>query len=207
MDVHRYGSFMVTAESLFFVVTVWLSIVLTTPVVLAQETCPGSLPEEFRIELIRLGTDSVMDGGHRVDRVYGDIGVNRENLGRFYENPETKIAAGTYKGTLRYESNHEFVQRSCGLMSRSGDFLLEISDVRASDGTPRTAILLHPGSLPSHSTGCILMGSRRRDSAGNLLPLEPSDPLVKVRRAFYGTDNPVACPNKRITVFVIEQAR
>jgi hypothetical protein len=169
---------------------------------LAQGTCPANLPNEFRIELTRLGEDEVVDQGVKVKRIYGDVGVNRQNFGRFYENLSVMIAKGTYKGALRYQSNHNFIVSSCGVAARTGDFLIEVTGVKDAAGNDRTNILMHPGYLPSHSAGCILFGARRRDPQGNLLPLEPDYPLVKIRREFYGTDNPNQCPNKVITIVV-----
>jgi hypothetical protein len=170
----------------------------------SQGTCPGNLPKEFKIELMRLGTDQVDDHGTTRARIFGDVGVNNQNFGRFYENPQRKIPAGIYKGVLRYHSDHNFVQSSCGEMAREGDFLVEVADVKMQDGRPRTNILFHPGVFPSNSDGCILFGARKRDLQGNPLPLAPDDPLVKIRREFYGTDNPVSCPNKRITITITE---
>lgn len=166
------------------------------------ETCQSSSPSEFKIELIRLGTDEVVDQGEKVPRVFGDIGVNGQNVGRFYENPSKKIAAGTYKGTLRYKSDHNFVQSSCGSLAVTGDFLLEISGVKDAGGKARDGILFHPGSRPSQSAGCILIGARKFDAAKKPLPLDDDSPLVKIRRAFYGTDTPNACPDKQIVIVV-----
>ncbi|MBL8178828.1 MAG: hypothetical protein JNK48_29405 [Bryobacterales bacterium] len=168
-----------------------------------QGTCPASLPNEFKLELIRLGTETVTDkGGTSVKRVYGDIAVNNVNFGRFYENPAVMIPTGTYVGALRYQSNHNFVLSSCGAAARRGDFLIEVSGVRDGSGNARSDILFHPGELPSQSRGCILFGARKRDAAGELLPLGPDYPLAKIRREFYGTDDPLQCPNKRITIVV-----
>lgn len=168
----------------------------------AQGTCPSSLPNEFKIELIRLGTEEVLDGDVRKRRVYGDVGVNNQNFGRFYENPDVMIPEGTYKGALRYHSDHNFVVSSCGIAARSGDFLIEVTGVKDANGGDRSNILFHPGILPSHSRGCVLFGARERDARGNLRPLGANYPLVKIRREFYGTDNPVQCPNKVITIVV-----
>ncbi len=168
----------------------------------AQQTCPADHASEFAIELIRIGTDEVSDQGQKVSRIFGDIGLNNQNIGRFYENPETKIASGIYKGVLRYESDHNFVLSKCGEISKIGDFLLEVSNVKAENGSSRSAILFHPGFKPSHSKGCVLMGARKRSGDGSLLPLDQNDPLVKLRKEFYGTDNPISCPNKRITITV-----
>lgn len=168
----------------------------------AQQTCPANHASEFAIELIRIGIDEISDQGQRVSRIFGDIGLNNQNIGRFYENPETKIAPGIYKGVLRYESNHNFVLSNCGEVSTKGDFLLEVSGVEAENGSSRSAILFHPGFKPSHSKGCVLMGARKRSKDGSLLPLDQNDPLVRLRKEFYGTDNPISCPNKRITITV-----
>jgi hypothetical protein len=148
------------------------------------------------------GQDEVIDKGVKVSRVYGDIGVNGQNFGRFYENPNTRIPEGTYLGNLRYQSNYNFVVSKCGTAAREGDFLIEVTGVRDPSGKARTDILFHPGALPSNSKGCILFGARQKDSQGNLLPLGSDYPLVRVRQAFYGTDDPRECPNKVITITV-----
>lgn len=78
---------------------------------IAQGTCPATLPNEFKIALIRLGTDAVTDKGVKVTRSYGDIGVNGQNIGLFYENPDGMIPEESYVGRLRYVSEHNFVVR------------------------------------------------------------------------------------------------
>ena len=166
------------------------------------QSCQASHAEEFRVELKRVAIDEVVDNGHKTARIYGDVGVNGQNIGRFYENPQLRIEPGIYKGVLRYQSNHNFVQSSCGEMAREGDYLLEVAEVRGADGAKRSDILLHPGFKPSHSKGCVLLGARKRGTDGKPLPLAADEPLVKMRRAFYGTDNPIACPNKRIVIVV-----
>lgn len=167
---------------------------------LAQGMCGPK--DVFTVTLQRLGTDTIQDNGQQVPRTYGDVGVNGANIGRFYENPTVQIPTGKYRGVLRYRSDHNFVLSSCGQAGREGDFLLEIADVQMDDGTKRTNILLHPGFLPSHSQGCVLMGARTRNAAGELLPLAADSPLVKLRREFYGTDTPISCPDKAIVVEV-----
>jgi hypothetical protein len=94
------------------------------------QTCAARLPKEFKIELIRIGTDIVNDHGTIVSRIFGDIGVNNANMGRFYENSTRKVVAGTYRGVLRYRSDHNFVQSSCGQISTTRDFLLEVTGVK-----------------------------------------------------------------------------
>ena len=76
-------------------------------------------------------------------------------IGRTYENDLLKVPAASYVGLLRYHSpeNKNVVQGPFGLMSKSGDFLIEISGVKWRD-----SILLHGGNKPEHSRGCILLG-------------------------------------------------
>lgn len=161
---------------------------LTTQAI-AQGTCPATLPNEFKMELIRVGTDEVIDSGVKVTRVYGDVWRQQSELGRFFDE-------GTYQGTLRYHSNHNFVVSSCGVAAQTRDFLIEVKGVKDANGKSRSKILFHPGFLPSHSEGCVLFGARERDAQGNLLPLGPDYPLVKIRREFYGTNDPAQCPNR-----------
>lgn len=170
----------------------------------AQSTCHADPARDFTVVLRRLGSDEVLDGGAKVGRVFGEISVNGETIGKFYENPEKMIVEGNYRGLLRYRSDHRFVQSSCGEMARDGDFLLEIADVKDATGKARTSILLHPGRLPRHSEGCVLVGQRKGDGKGGLLPLDEDSPLRKLRLRFYGVDAPVSCPDKRITVRVVE---
>ncbi|NYF52358.1 hypothetical protein HDF12_002757 [Edaphobacter lichenicola] len=169
---------------------------------IGQGTCPAKIPNEFKIDLVRLGTDEVIDRGVKVKRVYGDIGINNQNFGRFYENPMVMIPEGSYTGNLRYQSNHNFVLSRCGVATREGDFLIEVNGVKDAGGKTRADILFHPGALPSNSQGCVLFGARKKDPDGGLLPLDSDYPLVKVRQAFYGTDDPKECPNKVITITV-----
>jgi hypothetical protein len=83
-----------------------------------------------------------------------------------------------------------------GKLSTKGEFLLEASGV-----TGRTDILLHQGNAPKHSLGCILLGPAKRGPDGGVT-IGSDHPLRKLRLAFYGTDDPVSCPNKNITITV-----
>jgi hypothetical protein len=178
--------------------------IMSSSSALAQGTCSASSSDVLKIDLIRTGIDTVIDHGLSVTRIYGDIGVNNRNIGRFYENPEKRIPKGTYSGFLRYRSDHNFVQSSCGGLSHEGDFLLEVANVTGPNGKGRSNILFHPGYLPSHSAGCVLFGARRFDAQGTPLPLDDDNPLVIIRREFYGTDTPISCPDKSITITVSE---
>lgn len=167
----------------------------------AQGKCSSVTTPVFDVRFLRLGQDSVEDHGEKVARVFGDLIVDGRTVGRFYDNPAKMISPGKYRGLLRYQSGKEFVQSKCGAIGTTGDFLLEIANVTGDDGKPREAILVHPGRRPSHSKGCILI-PREFDANGKPLPLSDSNPLRKLRAEFYGTDDPVQCPNKTIVVTV-----
>jgi|GEM_PF-7044703 hypothetical protein len=100
---------------------------LTTQAI-AQGTCAATLPNEFKMELIRVGTDEVIDNGVKVTRVYGDVGVNNQNFGRFFENPDIMIPEGTYQGTP------DIIQTTTSLYQAAKD----------ANGKSRSNILFHP---------------------------------------------------------------
>jgi hypothetical protein len=150
--------------------------------------CAFSPPDRFDIVIKR---DQVKN-----NLVYGTISLNGEKIGAAFENNDLKIPAGSYKGTIRYNSGRNFVQSELGSMSKKGDFLLEVSNV-----PNRTAILLHPGNLPKHSLGCILLGPVNKGPDG-AVAISNDHPLRKLRLAFYGADEPIASPNKDITITI-----
>lgn len=132
--------------------------------------------------------------------VLGTLSVNGVPLGDVLENEAVRIKAGTYKGVMRYFSKKNFVQGPFGVMGEIGDFLLEVSGVQG-----RSALLLHTGTKPWHSEGCILAGAAKKVQTGgqNRVTIETDSTLRALRKAFYGSDAPPnACPNKTI-VFTI----
>lgn len=153
----------------------------------------GNLQEEFKIEVFRRNTTGNL--------VTGTIGVNGQSIGPTYENDELKINSGTYPGYLRYVSSKGHVQGSDGYIGDTGDFLLEIGNVTWSDGTKRTSLLFHGGNKADQSQGCIMLGPVSRDAAGNRV-LPPDHALRKLRTLFYGTNDPVSSPNKRISITI-----
>lgn len=128
--------------------------------------------------------------------VYCTIYLNGQEIGSAFENNDLKIPTGSYKGLMRYNSGHNFVQNEYGRMSKKGDFLLEVSNVPG-----YTNILLHSGNKPEHSQGCILMGAANKGPEGGV-SIDQNHPLRKIRLAFYGTDEPISSPNKNITITV-----
>jgi hypothetical protein len=125
--------------------------------------------------------------------ITGTISVNGTKIGHAFENADLKIPTGDYPGTMRYFSSNGFVQGPSGSMGNKGDFLLEVANVPG-----RTNILLHGGNKPQHSKGCILLGAVTHDGSAKVAP----EPLQKLRRMFYGSDNPNATPDKAITITI-----
>jgi hypothetical protein len=137
---------------------------------------------------------------HREDRlVTGSLYVNGELIGATYENDDLKVEAGPYIGVMRYRSDHNFVQGQFGLMSTTGDFLIEL--VGAKD---RTNILLHGGNKPHQSRGCILLGPVIRDKATNTGFVGEEHTLRKLRTKFYRTELPNQCPFMQIFIQIID---
>jgi Family of unknown function (DUF5675) len=170
----------------------------------SQEICSKPEKNDFIIGLYRSGRDQVTErkDGRLVERTFGVVSVNGRTIGRFYENPKVAMREGTYKGLMRYQSSHNFVLGACGVMATDGDFLLEVSGVVDDHGKLRTNLLFHPGERPSNSDGCVLFGARIQDGSGNWKTLDSSNPLFVLRQLFYGTDDPVNCPNKSIVVII-----
>jgi hypothetical protein len=145
-------------------------------------------PDEFSISIKR----------NRVvgNLVYCSIYLNGQEIGSAFENNDLKIPTGSYKGLMRYNSGHNFVQSEMGKLSKKGDFLIEASAV-----VGRTDILLHQGNAPKHSKGCILLGPAKLGPDGSVT-IGVDHPLRKLRLAFYGTDEPNSCPNKNISITI-----
>jgi hypothetical protein len=166
---------------------------------------PGSSSSTIRtfaIQVIRsrkaVFAHKYPDGSEKEEvGVIGDFGLNNASIGQSIENDALKIPAGKYVGYIRYVSKKNFVQGPFGVMSTVGDFLVEVGNVPG-----RTGILLHGGNKPWHTTGCILLGAVHKDS--DKAWVEPSDTLFKLRKEFYGTDQPVACPNVGITIEITD---
>src|SRR5687768_11743705 len=116
-------------------------------------------PENFDIIITRKSISGKL--------ITGTISLNGEELGAAFENDDFKISEGAYKGFMRYNSGHNFVQSALGKMSKKGDFLLEVSNVPGKQIPKlRTDILLHAGNLPIHSKGCILLGPANKGPDG-----------------------------------------
>ena len=155
--------------------------------------------EKFEIVVTR----TAVKGG----LVSGTISVNGEEIGKTFENAELKIAAGEYKGVLRYSSPSNHAQGPFGSLAKEGDFLLEIAKAEDESGKVKTDVLFHGGNKPHQSRGCILLGSVNRDkqTGGGYIP--EGHPLRKLRELFYGTENPTSTPNKEILITIVDKAK
>lgn len=144
-------------------------------------------------------------GGKEVEGVgvIGTLSVNGVPLGDVLETDAVRIKAGTYRGVMRYVSEKNFVQGPLGAMGETGDFLLEVKGVQG-----RTNLLIHTGTRPWHSEGCILAGAAKKSVVGgkNVVTINDDTTLKQLRLKFYGTDTPVQCPNKTIVVTIMDIA-
>lgn len=204
---------------------------LTVRVVAAQEVCKAEGPsfdemlkewadaakkakldKSFEITILRL-TSALFSGlnqeGKQVSEsgVVGELRLNGKKLGDTLENEKLKVPAGEYRGLMRYVSGKNFVAGALGKAAQTGDFLVEVADVKEPNGRERTDILLHSGTRPWHSRGCILTGAAKRvkDAKGDERTiLDEGSVLRELRKAFYGTDGePLLCPNKSIRIKIV----
>lgn len=130
----------------------------------------------------------------------GRLLVNGEDIGPTFENPAYRIPAGVYRGTIRYVSGKGFVQGPLGRLADTGDFLLAVESV-AQGALKRNDILFHGGHTADASEGCIMLGPVSRDANGARI-VGPDHPLARLRKAFYGTTQPVSSPDTSITVVI-----
>ncbi len=143
--------------------------------------------KEFNIVIQREKTEKNL--------VTSTIFVNGKKLGTVYENDEKKIPLGTCPGVIRTKSMRNHAQGPGGVMSNSGDFLIEVAKV-----PKRSDILLHGGNKPEHSLGCILCGPVMVDKDG---VRHAPDVLKQLRLLFFdGNDKPNATPAKKVTIEV-----
>lgn len=129
--------------------------------------------------------------------IVGKLSVNGEAVGTVYERADKHVPAGTYKAHLRYESGKNHVQGPGGVLSKKGDFLIEL-DTFTTGGKKWEFIQFHAGNKPDHSDGCILCGPATTDekTKEKIAP----ETLKKFRLKFYGADKPNSTPDREITV-------
>lgn len=94
----------------------------------------------------------------------------------------SSIPPGNYSAILRYDKADHWRMQLEGVPNRSG-------------------IQIHIGNHISDSEGCILVGASR--DADVCVVAESAAAYKAIKREFYGTDDPVATPNKKLRVSVI----
>lgn len=123
---------------------------------------------------VRKGKDK--DGNEVTgSRIMGKITVNNSDLGTTYENDDKKIPAGKYSGTIRTRSKNGHCLNAEGTLGDEGDFLLEI----IVEG--RTDILIHGGTEPWHSEGCVMLGAVKDPKGKRIAP----EPLKQLRQLYF----------------------
>lgn len=97
----------------------------------------------------------------------------------------SSIPAGTYPGTLRYD--------------HTDAWRIELQNVPG-----RTNVQIHVGNEPDQSKGCILVGLQLSSDLCSIVGGTSAPAYAALKKAFYGTDNPVATPDKTITVQILD---
>lgn len=153
-------------------------------------------PEEFNLLVQR--TANVGDS-----LITGVLYVNGEAIGKTYENADSLVTAGEYRGLLRYYSRRGFATGPLGSIGNVGDFLLEIENARSPTRRIKTDVLFHCGFLPSHSKGCILLGPASGPRGARYIADDHA--LRRLRQKFYGSEFPNSTPNKDILISIVKQ--
>ncbi len=141
-------------------------------------------------------TITIERGAPNGDAIAGQLTVNGQGVGATLERNGVEIAAGNYAGTLKYFSPNGHDQGPFGSIGKHGDFLIEVTGV-AND---RHDLLLHGGSVPKHSKGCILLGAIGKSDGSRFVPDEAT--LRKLRLLFYGSDVPTSTPAVNIVIVI-----
>lgn len=89
------------------------------------------------------------------------------------------IPKGTYSGILRYD--------------KPDGWRIQLEDV-----PDRTGIQIHMGNYTSNTTGCILVGANA--NVENCTVTGSATAYAKLKEKFYGTPNPISCPNLNILI-------
>lgn len=155
-------------------------------------------PLVYEIRIVRQWESADQDG------IFGTITVQGEMLGQTIERRSKALKAGSYSGKMRYDSGKGFavgpLPGNLGSITMKGDFLIKISGAVQRDGTPMTAVLIHNGSRPENSEGCILVGGPAKNSI-----LSANHPLITMRALFFKgipEGNPLLADVKGIHIVV-----
>jgi hypothetical protein len=118
----------------------------------------------------------------------GELFVNGKFLCHTLELPwrENKsyissIPSKTYAGNIRYDKNDHWR-----------------IELRNEDTAPRSGVQIHVGNFPKDVEGCILPGMEVVNSKSEVL--DSATAYNRIKAAFYDSDDPVASPNKAISL-------
>ena len=97
----------------------------------------------------------------------------------------SSIPAGTYPAILRYD--------------HTDHWRIELQNVPG-----RTNVQIHVGNEPNQSIGCVLVGLQLNPDTCSIKGGTSAPAYAALKKAFYGTDQPVSTPNKTISVEVVD---
>jgi hypothetical protein len=137
-------------------------------------------PSDFRLTVARKHRDANCTSGY--------FAVNGKIIAYTLEKPWkgnapliSAIPDGSYGGILRYDHPDRW--------------RIELTGVPM-----RTNVQIHTGNTPGDTEGCILVGLKLGTDLCSVLDSKKA--YDALRTAFYGSANPTATPNKKITVVV-----
>ena len=135
-------------------------------------------PELMLIEVLRTSNDDSCTWGEM--RAAGaHVGLTMELPWKDNQRSVSRIPAGTYDGSLRYDKSDGWRVQVEGVKNRSG-------------------IQIHIGNWPSQTKGCILVGLRKAEKGCQLLDSQRA--YARLRAAFYGSEDPDSTPHRRIRI-------
>ncbi len=136
---------------------------------------------DFKLTIARKYSDPNCTSGY--------LAVNDEIIAYTLERPWqgntpviSSIPDGVYGGVLRYD--------------HADKWRIELTGVPG-----RTHVQIHTGNTPDDSEGCILLGLKLGSDMCSVLDSKAAYTALKT--AFYGRPDPVATPDKKITVSVV----
>ncbi len=132
----------------------------------------------MKIEIVRNSINS--------KSITGELYVDGKYICKTLEKPDNNnakdnsaIPEGNYGGILRYDHHDKWRIEFTGT-------------------GPRTHVQIHIGNTPDDTKGCVLVGEEV-DTANNRLA-KSAAAYLKLKKAFYGSENPTSTPNNEITV-------